>query len=229
MVAAGLLAKKAVERGLTRRPWVKSSLAPGSKVVTQYLDAAGLTTYLEELGFHTVGYGCTTCIGNSGPLPDEISRAIAEGDLAVARRAVREPELRGAHPPGGEGQLPCLAAARRRLRPRRPHGSRPRRRADRHGRGRRRRIPGGHLAEPAGGPGRHRPGAAARDVRADVRGRLHRRRALARAGHPFGPPLRMGPPRRTSAARRTSTAWAESRSRSATSLERAASSWSATP
>ena len=83
MVAAGLLAKKAVERGLARRPWVKSSLAPGSKVVTQYLDAAGLTTYLDELGFQTVGYGCTTCIGNSGPLPDEISRAIAEGDLAV--------------------------------------------------------------------------------------------------------------------------------------------------
>ncbi len=83
MVAAGLLAKKAVERGLERRPWVKSSLAPGSKVVTQYLDAAGLTPHLEELGFHTVGYGCTTCIGNSGPLPDEISRAIAEGDLAV--------------------------------------------------------------------------------------------------------------------------------------------------
>ena len=83
MVAAGLLAKKAVERGLTRRPWVKSSLAPGSKVVTQYLDEAGLTQHLEELGFHTVGYGCTTCIGNSGPLPDEISRAIAEGDLAV--------------------------------------------------------------------------------------------------------------------------------------------------
>ena len=83
MVAAGLLAKKAVERGLARRPWVKSSLAPGSKVVTQYLDAAGLSTHLEELGFYTVGYGCTTCIGNSGPLPDEISRAIDEGDLAV--------------------------------------------------------------------------------------------------------------------------------------------------
>jgi aconitate hydratase len=83
MVAAGLLAKKAVERGLTRRPWVKSSLAPGSKVVTQYLDEARLTPHLEELGFHTVGYGCTTCIGNSGPLRDEISKAIAEGDLAV--------------------------------------------------------------------------------------------------------------------------------------------------
>jgi aconitate hydratase len=83
MVGAGLLAKKAVERGLTRKPWVKSSLAPGSKVVTEYYDKAGLTPYLEELGFYTVGYGCTTCIGNSGPLPDEISRGVAEGDLVV--------------------------------------------------------------------------------------------------------------------------------------------------
>jgi aconitate hydratase len=83
MVAAGLLAKKAVERGLARKPWVKSSLAPGSKVVTEYYDTAGLTRYLEALGFFTVGYGCTTCIGNSGPLPDEISGAIGEGDLVV--------------------------------------------------------------------------------------------------------------------------------------------------
>jgi aconitate hydratase len=83
MVAAGLLAKKAVERGLQTRPWVKSSLAPGSKVVTEYYDRAGLTPYLEQLGFHTVGYGCTTCIGNSGPLPAEISRAVDEGDLVV--------------------------------------------------------------------------------------------------------------------------------------------------
>ena len=83
MVGAGLLAKNAVERGLTRKPWVKSSLAPGSKVVTQYYEKAGLTPYLEELGFHTVGYGCTTCIGNSGPLPEPISAGIAEGDLVV--------------------------------------------------------------------------------------------------------------------------------------------------
>jgi aconitate hydratase len=83
MVAAGLLAKKAVERGLARKPWVKSSLAPGSKVVTEYYDRAGLTQYLEALGFHTVGYGCTTCIGNSGPLPPEISAAVEEGDLVV--------------------------------------------------------------------------------------------------------------------------------------------------
>jgi aconitate hydratase len=83
MVGAGLLAKKAVEAGLTRKPWVKSSLAPGSKVVTEYYDRAGLTPFLEELGFHTVGYGCTTCIGNSGPLPEPISEAVAEGDLVV--------------------------------------------------------------------------------------------------------------------------------------------------
>ena len=83
MVAAGLLAKNAVERGLDRRPWVKSSLAPGSKVVTEYFDKAGLTPYLEALGFHTVGYGCTTCIGNSGPLPEPVSAAIAEGELVA--------------------------------------------------------------------------------------------------------------------------------------------------
>jgi aconitate hydratase len=83
MVAAGLLAKAAVERGLTRKPWVKTTLAPGSKVVTDYYDKAGLTPYLDKLGFNTVGYGCTTCIGNSGPLPPEVSAAVNEGDLAV--------------------------------------------------------------------------------------------------------------------------------------------------
>jgi aconitate hydratase A / 2-methylisocitrate dehydratase len=83
MVGAGLLAKKAVERGLDRKPWVKSSLAPGSRVVTDYYEQAGLTPYLEALGFHTVGYGCTTCIGNSGPLPEEISAAVTENELVV--------------------------------------------------------------------------------------------------------------------------------------------------
>ena len=83
MVGAGLLAKNAVEKGLTTKPWVKTTLAPGSKVVTDYYERAGLTTYLDQLGFHTVGYGCTTCIGNSGPLPAEVSAAVQEGDLAV--------------------------------------------------------------------------------------------------------------------------------------------------
>lgn len=83
LMAAGLLAKNAVERGLMRKPWVKASLAPGSKVVSDYLAVAQLTPYLDELGFNLVGYGCTTCIGNSGPLPDEIESAIKEGDLTV--------------------------------------------------------------------------------------------------------------------------------------------------
>src|SRR5579864_9551265 len=84
LIAAGLLAKKAVEKGLSVPPWVKTSLAPGSKVVTDYLAKAGLTPYLEKLKFHLVGYGCTTCIGNSGPLPAEVSQAIDEKDLVVA-------------------------------------------------------------------------------------------------------------------------------------------------
>ena len=83
MIGAALLAKKAVEKGLSSKPWVKTTLAPGSKVVTDYYDRAGLTTYMEQLGFNLVGYGCVTCIGNSGPLPAEVSSAINENDLAV--------------------------------------------------------------------------------------------------------------------------------------------------
>ncbi|MBI0312946.1 aconitate hydratase AcnA [Streptomyces javensis] len=83
MVAAALVAKKAVEKGLTRKPWVKTTLAPGSKVVMDYYDRAGLTPYLDKLGFNLVGYGCTTCIGNSGPLPEEVSKAVNDADLAV--------------------------------------------------------------------------------------------------------------------------------------------------
>ncbi len=84
LIGAGLLAKKAGERGLKTRPYVKTSLAPGSRVVTEYLNKSGLTQYLDALGFHTVGYGCTTCIGNSGPLPEEIAGAIQEGNMIVA-------------------------------------------------------------------------------------------------------------------------------------------------
>ena len=83
MIGAGLLAKKAVERGLTAKPWVKTSLAPGSKVVTDYLDAAGLTPFLDKLNFHLVGFGCTTCIGNSGPLPEAIGKAIKDNNLTA--------------------------------------------------------------------------------------------------------------------------------------------------
>jgi len=84
MVGAGLLAKKAVEAGLERKPWVKTSLAPGSKVVTRYLEAAGLTPYLDKLGFNLVGYGCTTCIGNSGPIESDIAEAVTDNETVVA-------------------------------------------------------------------------------------------------------------------------------------------------
>src|SRR5262249_34691801 len=83
MVAAGLLARKAVEKGLRSKPWVKTSLAPGSRVVTEYLEAARLVPSLEELRFNLVGYGCTTCIGNSGPVPDPVADAVTEGELSV--------------------------------------------------------------------------------------------------------------------------------------------------
>lgn len=83
MLAAGLVAKNAVEKGLVKKPWVKTSLAPGSKVVTEYLEKAGLTSYLDQLGFDLVGYGCTTCIGNSGPLPDDVTKTVSENDLMV--------------------------------------------------------------------------------------------------------------------------------------------------
>lgn len=84
LMAAGLLAKKAVEKGLKPKPWVKSSLAPGSQVVTRYLEEAGLQKYLDEVGFDLVGYGCTTCIGNSGPLPDAVTKAVIENDMVVS-------------------------------------------------------------------------------------------------------------------------------------------------
>ncbi len=110
MIAAGLLARKAVEAGLQCRPWVKTSLAPGSRVVTQYLDKAGLTPYLEKLGFNLVGYGCTTCIGNSGPLPEEIAEVVDEQRPGGGCSSVGQSKFRGTHSRPGEGELPGVAA-----------------------------------------------------------------------------------------------------------------------
>ena len=126
---------------------MKTSLAPGSKVVTEYYERAGLTTYLDALGFNTVGYGCTTCIGNSGPLPEEISKAVVDERPRRLLRPLGQPELRGADPPRGEGELPRLAAARRRVRARGAHGRRPRDRAARTGSRRQRRLPLRPLAD----------------------------------------------------------------------------------
>ncbi len=192
MVAAGLLAKKAVELGLRRAPWVKTSLAPGSRVVSDYLAAAGLQPYLDELGFDTVGYGCTTCIGNSGPLRAEVSAALAGQRPRHLRRAVREPQLRGAHPPRRQGELPRLPAARRRLRARRADRHRSPGRsagADGPGGGRPPRRP---LAELGRDPGDDRALAASRDVRAELQRRLHGGRGLARAPLGRRPALRLG-------------------------------------
>ncbi len=125
MVAAGLLAKKAVERGLKTKPWVKASLAPGSKVVTDYLHDAGLDSYLDQLRFNLVGYGCTTCIGNSGPLPAGDLRGDQPRRPRRRRRPQRQPQLRGPDQLRRPRQLPGLAPAGRRLRPGRHDGHRP--------------------------------------------------------------------------------------------------------
>ena len=178
MVGAGLLAKNAVEKGLTAKPWVKTSLAPGSKVVTSYLEEAGLMEPLEALNFHLVGYGCTTCIGNSGPLPDPIRDAVRGGELVVASvlsgnrnfegrissdvRAnyLASPPLVVAYALAGRVDLDLATE---------PLGE------DRDGKPG---LPEGRLAEPGGGR-RHRPRRPqARDVRARVRRRLRRRRAV---------------------------------------------------
>ena len=119
MVAAGMLAQSAVKRGLQVKPWVKTSLAPGSQVVTDYLEKAGLQHDLDTLGFNLVGYGCTTCIGNSGPLPEEISKTIQDHGLAVASVLVRQSQFRGPGQSRCERELPRLAAARGGLRARR--------------------------------------------------------------------------------------------------------------
>jgi aconitate hydratase len=113
MLAAGLLAKKAVEKGLKSKPWVKTTLAPGSKVVTDYYDRADLTQYMEALGFNLVGYGCVTCIGNSGPLPVEISREINGHDLAVTAVLSGNRNFEGRQGAGGRTHLvsPLVAAA----------------------------------------------------------------------------------------------------------------------
>jgi aconitate hydratase len=124
MLGAGLVAKKAVERGLDTKPWVKTSLAPGSKVVTEYLEGAGLMPYLEALGFHLVGYGCTTCIGNSGRSRSPVADA-SDGRPCRRVGALGQPQLRGARQPAGEGELPRLAAPRRGLRARGDDGSGP--------------------------------------------------------------------------------------------------------
>ena len=132
MVGAALLAKKAVEKDLSRKRWVKTSLAPGSRVVTDYYQRAGLTPYLDKLGFNLVGYGCTTCIGNSGPLTPECEQGGAGQRPDRLFGAVGQPQFRRPHPPGVQDELPCLPTAGRRLRARRQPACQPARRSAGH-------------------------------------------------------------------------------------------------
>jgi hypothetical protein len=119
MLAAGLLAKKANAKRPHREAFVKTSLGPGSRVVTDYLNKTGLQVELDKLGFQTVGYGCTTCIGNSGPLDAGIEDVVKRPGHRRRLRALREPQLRGPRASEHQGELPHVAPARRRLRHRR--------------------------------------------------------------------------------------------------------------
>ena len=191
MLGAGLVAKKAVERGLRRQPWVKTSLAPGSTVVTEYLERSGLDEYLDKLQFNLVGYGCTTCIGNSGPLPEEISKAVNDNDLVRLLRALGQSQLRGPDQPGYPRELPRLAAPGGCLRTGRAHGHRPEQRSARKGLRRRARLSLRRLAQQRrdqAGRGRRRQ---SRHVHQELCGCLHRRRALARNPGAGGRPLHL--------------------------------------
>ena len=227
MLAAGLLAKKAVEAGLETKPWVKTSLAPGSRVVTDYLDRAGLTPYLDKLGFSLVGYGCTTCIGNSGPLPENVASAVDEGDLNVVAVLSGQPELRGEDPSAGAGELPRLAAALRRLRPGRQRPDRPH---DRAARPRRRwaGVPQRHLAHGRRGGAGDPDVARAATVRARVRTHLGRRRALGGAAVALRSDVRLGSRFDVRAESRRSSTISTTPSPAGTSRARASWSRSAT-
>ena len=182
MLGAALLARNAVEKGLTSKPWVKTTMAPGSQVVTDYYDKSGLWPYLEKLGFYLVGYGCTTCIGNSGPLPDEVSAAINDNDLAVTAvlsgnrnfegrinpdvkmNYLASPPLVIAYALAGTMDFDFENAAAR------------------HRQGRQRRLPQGHLAV-AEEFRHHRLVDQPGDVHQELRRRVRRRRALAQPAH----------------------------------------------
>ena len=192
MLAAGLVAKKAVERGLRRQPWVKTSLAPGSTVVTEYLEKSGLDKYLNQLQFNLVGYGCTTCIGNSGPLPEEISEAVNEKDLVVCSVLSGNRNFEGRINPDTRANylaspplVVAYALAGRMDIDLTTERARPRRR-------RRAGLPERHLADDARrSTRRDRAGGPRRHVHQELLRRLHRRQALEADRGPRGRPLHL--------------------------------------
>ena len=192
MMAAGLLAKKAVEKGLTVPAWVKTSLAPGSKVVRDYLENAGLRPYLDELKFHIVGYGCTTCIGNSGPLPTEVSEAIEEKELVVASVLSGNRNFEGRINSEVRANYLDVAAAGGGLRAGGAHRYRPAQRRDRQRQRRQAGLSRRHLADAARSGRGGGEVSDRRDVYQELRGSFRRRRALARTLRPQGRDLRVG-------------------------------------
>ena len=212
MIGAGLLAKKAVEAGLESKPWVKTSLAPGSTVVTEYLEQSGLDEYLDKLGFNLVGYGCTTCIGNSGPLPEEIAKVVEDEQLVVCSVLSGNRNFEGRINPDVRNNYLaspplCVAYA---LAGRMDH--RPDHRAARQGLGRRARLPARHLARLARRSSRPSPRRCApRCSRRATPTSSPATSAGRRSTRPTAIATR-GPTRPTSASPRTSRAWSPSRS-----------------
>ena len=184
MVGAGLLAKKAVERGLETKPWVKTSMAPGSRVVEDYLTASGVLSYLEDLRFHIVGYGCTTCIGNSGPLSEPVLDSIDNDDLVAASVLSGNRNFRGSGASRGQGQLPGLTHAGRGLCTCRPGGHRPDHRAPRRRFRRTTRLPKRPLALSARSPRNPRRRPPPRCLPGALRQDFRRRPQVAGTGHP---------------------------------------------
>ena len=186
MLAAALLARNAVDKGLTAKPWVKTTVAPGSKVVTDYYEKAGLTPYLEKLGFYIVGYGCATCIGNSGPLDAEISEAIQANDLSVTAVLSGNRNFEGRINP--DVKMNYLASPPLVIAYALAGSMDFDFDTDALGKdeARQRRLPEGHLAQPGRGPAGHRLLDRQGHVRPPVRGRLRRRRALEGLDTPTG-------------------------------------------
>ena len=179
LIGAGLLARNAAAKGLKAKPWVKTSLAPGSQVVAEYLSNSGLQKDLDKVGFNLVGFGCTTCIGNSGPLPEEISKSINDNGIVAAAVLSGNRNFEGRVSPGRAGELSGLAAAGRGLCAGRHGDQGSRGRADRHRQGRQAGLPEGHLADHEGNQRLHEEVRHRDDLQEEVCRRVQGRHQLA--------------------------------------------------
>ena len=179
LIGAGLLARNAAAKGLKAKPWVKTSLAPGSQVVAEYLANSGLQVDLDKVGFNLVGFGCTTCIGNSGPLPEDISKSINDNGIVAAAVLSGNRNFEGRVIAGRAGELSRLAAAGRRLRAGRHRDQGSLGRADRHRQGRQAGVPEGYLADHEGDQRLHEEVRHRGDLQEEIRRRVQGRHQLA--------------------------------------------------